>query len=148
MPARSVPVPLASVDIAMVALIADASPYVAAGFGLVGTVIGGVIASTVSLRLAREAQHAAESAWIRENRREIYDRVLTSAQKLLIACEHRHDRDHRDQAGEDVQEAFVDFFNAYGVVQTVAARPVVAAVRVYASRLLELKEMLDSAGTL
>ena len=33
-----------------------------------------------------------------------------------------------------------DFFEVYGVLQTVADRPVVDAARVYAYRLLELKE--------
>lgn len=132
----------------MVWLIAEASPYVAAGFGLAGTLIGGIVAGTVSLRVARETKESAETRWIRDNRRDAYDRLLTHAQTLLIACEDARDGPHRsEQFAVHLQQAFVDFFSAYGVVQTIAERPVVVAVRVYGYRLLELKEMLSSRGT-
>jgi len=132
----------------MDSLVEAVSSYVTAGFGLAGSLIGGAIAGTVSLVAARQARKAAESSWIRDNRREIYDRFLTHAQNLLIACEECMRARLTEGTREAVQRPFVDFFNAYGVVQTVAQRPVVNAVRVYAYRLLELKETLDSRGVL
>jgi hypothetical protein len=120
-----------------------ASPYVTAAFGLAGSLIGGFIAGTVSLLVARQARDAAERGWIRDSRREIYDRFLTNAQTLLIACEGA--RSHSDQA---VDAAFNDFFEVYGVVQTVAERPVVDAARVYAYRLRELADALGPSSVL
>src|SRR6266516_4692769 len=89
-----------------------ASPYTTAAFGLAGSLIGGFIAGTVSLLVARQAREAGERGWIRDSRRDIYDRFLSNAQKLLIACE-------RTRAGRDaaVEGAYNDFFEAYGVVQ-------------------------------
>jgi hypothetical protein len=111
--------------------IADVSPYITAGAGLVGSLIGGGIAATVTLIVARQTREAAASSWIRDTRRDLYDRFLTSAQELLIAHE---------AADQGVDQAHSDFFEVYGVLQTVAERPVVNAARVYAYRLLELKE--------
>jgi hypothetical protein len=120
--------------------VADVSPYVTAAFGLAGSLVGGAIAGTVSLLVARQARDAAEQNWVRDNRREIYDRFLTSAQKLLIASEAS--KSHGGSVGaedeEAVEKAHTDFFEVYGVVQTVADRPVVDAARIYAYRLLEL----------
>lgn len=119
-------------------LLAD-SAYVAAAFGLAGTLVGGLIAGTVSLRVARQAREAAERSWMRDSRREIYDRFLSHAQKLLIACEASASLRESGGAGEDeLRQAYLNFFEVYGVVQTVAELPVVAAARVYAYRLLEL----------
>lgn len=113
------------------------SAYVTAAFGLAGSLIGGAIAGVVSLLVARQAREAAERSWMRDSRREIYDRFLTNAQKLLIACE---DAGGTEEEKEAVEEAHVDFFEVYGVVQTVAERPVVDAARVHGYRLLELSE--------
>ncbi len=130
-------------------LLSAASPYVAAAFGLAGSLIGGAIAGTVSLRVARHARDAAESSWMRDSRREIYDRFLTTAQKLLIACETRRTEETAEEdAKAAVEQAHLDFFEVYGVVQTVAQRPVVDAARVYGYRLLELKDGLESRGRL
>jgi hypothetical protein len=85
------------------------SAYVTAAFGLAGSLIGGAIAGTVSLLVARQAREAAERSWMRDSRREIYDRFLTNAQRLLIACEASeslgeslgtHDAEHDRQALE------------------------------------------------
>jgi hypothetical protein len=122
-----------------------ASPYVAAVFGLVGSLIGGFIAGTVSLVIARQTRDAAERAWVRDNRRELYDRFLSHAQTLLIACENAGGG---RRGAEGVESAYNDFFGAYGVVQTVVERPVVDAARVYAYRLQELMEVLDSRSAL
>ena len=111
-------------------MIADVSPYVAAGLGLLGSLIGGAIAAVVTLLVARQAREAAVSSWIRDTRRDVYDRFLTAGQELLIAHEER----------SAVDQPHSDFFEVYGVLQTVADRPVVDAARVYAYRLLELKE--------
>jgi hypothetical protein len=104
------------------------SPYASAAIGLLGTLIGGTIAGFVSLRVARQARAAAERSWMRDSRRELYDRLVTSAQQLLIACEE----------DEELDGPYRSFLEAYGVIQTVAERPVVVACRVYAYRLLEL----------
>ena len=57
----------------MEVLAATSTPYVAAAFGLAGSLIGGLIAGTVSLRVARQAREAAESSWMRDSRRGIFD---------------------------------------------------------------------------
>lgn len=119
--------------------IVAASAYVAAAFGLAGSLIGGLIAGTVSLRVARQARDAAERSWMRDSRREIYDRFLTTAQQLLIACEGSTSLRESIGAAEDqLRRSYLSFFEVYGVVQTVAERPVVDAARVYGYRLLEL----------
>jgi hypothetical protein len=109
---------------------ADVSPYVTAGVGLLGSLIGGAIAALVTLMVARQAREAAASGWIRDTRREVYDRFLTTGQELLIAHEAR----------SEIDKAHSDFFEVYGVLQTVAERPVVDAARIYAYRLMELKQ--------
>lgn len=129
--------------------LAVTSPYVSGAFGLVGALLGGFIAGTASLLVARQARATAESAWIRDSRREIYDRFLTNAQKLLIACEASWNASEREGTSLDtVASAHIDFFEVYGVVQTVAERPVVDTARAYGYRLLELKDVLTSASAL
>jgi len=137
--------------------IAAGSSYATAIFGLVGSLIGGFIVGVVSLLVARQAREAAERAWIRDNRREIYDRFLTCAQRLLIACEARRpgrrgeEADSRPQgegAEASVESANTNFFEAYVVVQTVADVALVAAARVHAYRLWELKASLDSTSVM
>lgn len=127
--------------------IAETSPYVIAGIGLAGSLIGGAIAATVSLVVAGQARDAAERSWIRDNRRETYDRLLTDAQRLLIACEVCM-AERSEATEQEVHTAYVDFFDAYGVIQTVAEVAVVDAVRVYAYRLGELRAALDADGVL
>ena len=109
-------------------------------FGLLGALIGGLSAGLVSLHVATQSRRAAEKAWIRDNRRELYDRFLTSAQELLIAAE----RAFRQGQSDRLEAAYEAFFGAYGVVQTVAQEAVVEAARKYAYRLQELKDELDS----
>lgn len=127
--------------------IAADSSYTTAAFGLVGVLIGAFIAGGISLWVAKQAREAAERAWIRDNRREIYDRFLTSAQTLLIACEKARES-KTTEAKASVEAAHTKFFEVYGVVLTVAERAVVDAARVYAYRLWELKESLDSTSVM
>jgi hypothetical protein len=68
-------------------LAASVSPYVTAGVGLLGSLIGGAIAGAVSFTVAKQARDAAADAWVRETRRQTYDRFLTSGQEYLVACE-------------------------------------------------------------
>lgn len=121
-------------------------------FGLAGVLIGAFIAGAVSLWVARQAREAAERAWIRDNRREIYDRFLTCAQTLLIACEAARGSEtggsETEGAGTTVESAHAKFFEAYGVVQTVAEPALVDAARVYAYRLWELRSSLDSTSVM
>ena len=125
--------------------IAATSPYVPALFGLAGSLIGGLVAGGVSLRVTQQAREAAEQAWMRDSRRDIYDRFLTSAQQLLDACANRWRLGSEADSIETAHRATVE---AYGVIQTVADEPLVHAARVYARRLLELEAELDGTGKL
>ena len=127
-------------------LIAADSTVTAGVFGLAGSLVGGAVAGTVSFLVARQAREAAESSWLRDNRREIYSRFLTHAQQLLIACEDGMRAARSAAARDAVQPPYVSFFDTYGVIQTVAARPVVDTARVYAYRLLALREIVASRG--
>lgn len=128
---------------------AEGSSNVAAVAGLLGALIGGFIAGTASILVARQARKAGERAWIRDNRREIYDRLLTYAQELLIACEAYKDaRRHKGAVKANVESAFTNFWEAYGVVQTVADTPLVEAARVYGYRLWELATSLGSTSVM
>lgn len=113
--------------------------YIPAAFGLLGTLIGGTIAATVSLIVARQARMAAEQDWVRDSRRGIYDRFLTTAQNLLMAC-LSYRKSNMQGEPTDLKNAYSAFFEAYTVVQTVAELSVVNAARVQAYRLLELNE--------
>jgi hypothetical protein len=74
----------------------------------------------------------------------------------LIECEgYKSDRRKEAEKSEDsadardaLEQAHLTFFEVYGVVQAVAERRVVDAARIYAYRLWELKEELDSNGVL
>jgi hypothetical protein len=72
------------------AVLAATNPYGVAVVGLVGSLVGGLIAGTVSLLVARQTRDAAERSWIRDSRRDIYDRFLTRAQQT--ACRLRRVR--------------------------------------------------------
>jgi hypothetical protein len=129
--------------------IAEGSFYAPAVFGLVGSLIGGSIAGTVSLLVARQAREAAEGAWIRDNRREIYDRLLTYAQRLLITCEaYKNAQRNKKEVKASVESTFTNFWEVYGVVQTVAGAQLVDAARVYAYRLWELSASLGSTSVM
>jgi gas vesicle protein len=97
--------------------------------------------------VAKQAREAAEREWIRDSRREIYDRFLTRAQRLLIVCEEAQESETKE-AKASVETAFTEFFEVYGVVQTVADKASVDASRRYGYRLWELKESLDSMGVM
>jgi hypothetical protein len=121
---------------------AAVSPYLTAVIGLAGTAIGGAIAGGISLHLAREGRKAAADAWIRETRHQTYDRFLSKGQELLVACE-----DHEPEPV--IKDAFSGVFEAYGVLQYLAERPVVDAARTYAYRLMQLRwETLGDGPTL
>ena len=127
--------------------IAADSSYTTAVFGLVGVLIGAVIAGGVSLWTATQTRKAAEHAWVRDNRREIYDRFLTCAQRLLIACEDAR-KAETEGAETSVKSADIKFWEAYSVVLTVADSALADAVRVYAYRLWELRESLRSKSVM
>jgi hypothetical protein len=124
---------------------AESSSYIPAIFGLAGSLIGGFIAGTVSLLVARQARAAAEGTWIRDNRREIYDRLLTRAERLLHACEaYQETHGDKEVVKATLESAYTNFFEAYGVLQTVAGIPLVDATRDHAYRLRALAESLSS----
>jgi len=81
----------------------------AAVFGFVGVLVGAVIAGGVSLRIAKQTREAAERAWVRDNRREIYDRFLTCSQTLLNACEDA-DKSKTKEARNWIGSALLFFF--------------------------------------
>jgi hypothetical protein len=134
--------------------LAQGSSYAPAIFGLAGSLIGGFIAGTVSLLVARQAREAAEGAWIRDNRREIYDRYLTYAERFLHGCE-AYEAAHRDKEEADKEEAkanvssaSTNFWEVYGVVQTVASARLVEAARIHAYRLGALAASLGSTDVI
>jgi hypothetical protein len=117
--------------------------------GLVGAVIGGVMAGGASIWVAGQAQKAAERAWMRDNRRAIYDRFLMCAQTLLIACETYKDaRRQEEEAKANVESAFTSFWEVYGVMQTVADTRLFEAARIYGYRLWELATSLGSTSVM
>ena len=124
--------------------IAASSVYGPAAFALAGSLIGGFIAGTVALLVARQAREAAERAWVRDSRRATYDRFLTKAQRLLIASLACRSAPETKDAAE---AAYAEFFEVNGVVQTVAEAPLVDAARIYAYRLLRLKETAVGTST-
>jgi hypothetical protein len=130
-------------------LVSASSASVTAAFGLAGSLIGGAIAGTVSWAVARQAREAAERSWIRDTRRDVFDRFLTKAQDLHAGCEI-YDRGGRDEASREVVErAFRDFFHIYAVLQTIAESRVVDAARIHGYRLHELRdEVLGKPGVL
>lgn len=128
--------------------LADGSTLTPALFGLVGAVIGGVMAGGASLWVAWQARKAAESAWMRDNRRAIYDRFLTCAQMLQIACEAYRDARQKEEAKANVESAFTSFWEVYGVVQTVADTELFEIARIYGYRLWELATSLGSTSVM
>jgi hypothetical protein len=129
--------------------VAQGSSYAPAVFGLAGSLIGGFIAGTISLLVARQAREAAEGAWIRDNRREVYDRFLTYAERLLHACEaYKYAFSGKEMARTKIESGLTDFFEIYGVVQTVAGTRLVKTARVYAYRLWELAASLGSTSVM
>jgi hypothetical protein len=129
--------------------IGASNAYAPAIFGLAGSLIGGFIAGTISLLVARQAREAAEGAWIRDNRRETYDRLLTSAERLLHACEAYKEVPGNEEALRmSVESSFTDFFEVYGVVQTVAGMRLIEAARDHAYRLWELAASLGSTSVM
>jgi len=126
---------------------AAGSSYSTAVFGLVGVLIGAVVAGGVSLWTANETRKAAERAWVRDNRRTIYDRFLTCGQTLLVVCEDARKADN-EGAATTVSSADVKFWEAYGVVLTVAGGELADAARTYAYRLQEARESLRSKSVM
>jgi len=131
-------------------LAASGSSFVPAVFGLVGALIGGVIAGTASLLVAWQARKTAERAWMRDSRRGIYDRFLTCAQMLLLACGAYKDArpQEKEEAKANVESAFISFWGAYSVVETVADTPLFEIVRIYGYRLSELATSLGSTSVM
>ncbi|MEO7262910.1 MAG: hypothetical protein ABI047_16905 [Jatrophihabitantaceae bacterium] len=93
--------------------------------------------------LAVQTRMYANRSWIRSQRRDIYDRFLTNAQALHIACEEQRDFSASEEA---LPKAFVEFFKAYSVIQTAAEQRIVDCARIYAWRLRELRLQLESSG--
>jgi len=108
------------------------------------------MAGGASLLIAWQARKAAERAWIRDNRREIYDRFLTCAQMLLLACEAYKDAraQEKAQAKDKVESTFAKFWGAYSVMQTVADTRLFEITRIYGYRLWELATSLGSTSVM
>jgi hypothetical protein len=111
-------------------------------YAILGSIVGGLVAGTFSVMVARQTQKNADKAWMRDNRRELYDRFLTHAQVLLIALvEPRH-----DPRADEVHDAHVEFMSVYAAIQAVAEREVIEATRTYGYELLKLKRLV-AAGS-
>lgn len=108
---------------------------------LAGLLIGGAVAGTVSLKVARDTRDAAARAWVRDSRREIYDRFLAAGQRLLAEMETGAATSKvPDELRPAVDEAYRAFFETYAFVQTVAELGVVTTARMHAYRLQALKD--------
>jgi hypothetical protein len=130
-------------------LVLAADSSVAAAFGLAGTLIGGLIAGGVNYMVARQTRDEAKRSWLRNTRREVYDRFLTRAQDLQATCQIHKAGDGDEASRKAVERAFNDFFHVYAVVQTIAERRVVDAARIHGYRLHELRdEALGKPGSL
>jgi len=117
--------------------------------GLVGALIGGVVTGSVSLLVAWQARKSAERAWVRDNRREIYEQFLMCAQGLLIACEAYHKAPRKEgKATAKVESAFTSFWEVYSVVQTVADTQLFKAARIHGYQLWELAASLGSTSVM
>jgi hypothetical protein len=117
--------------LAGVVMVLLASPAV---YGLLGSLVGGSIAGSVSLLVAWQTRRTAEQAWVRDNRHQIYAEFLANAQAFLnalVKCER-------------VEEASNRFVEPWGVVQTVAGPEVFEEARTYGYRLVELKDEHDA----
>src|SRR5215216_6568833 len=121
-------------------LAGDVSPYVVGGFGLLGSIIGGAITGAASFLVGRRASQVAATSWIRDARREMSGRFLTLGQELLIVLEASHGFGRTEEAAEAVEDAHSRLFQVYPVLQLIATRSVVEGARVYAYRLMALKE--------
>jgi hypothetical protein len=111
-------------------------------YAILGSLVGGLVGGTFSALLAWQTRKAGEQAWVRDNRREIYDRFLTYGQALLIALTEPRD----DPDADALYDEYVAFMGAYAVVQAVADRKVVDAARDYGYRLGRLKRRV-AAGS-
>lgn len=118
--------------------------------GLAGALVGGFLAGGASFLGVWHARKAAEQAWIRDNRRTIYDRFLTQTQMLLLACEayKNSPSKEKDKRRANVESVFADAWAAYTVVLTVAEVPLAEATRIYAYRLWELATELGSTSVM
>jgi hypothetical protein len=112
-------------------------------YAILGSLVGGLIAGTFGFLLAWQTRKAAEQAWVRDNRREIYDRFLTQGQALLIALVEPR----LDPSADELHDAYVAFMGVYAVVQAVAERAVVDAARTYGYELLKLKQRVGATST-
>lgn len=135
--------------VVVISPVADASSLMPAVFGLVGALIGEIMAGAASLLVAWQARKAAEHAWMRYSGREIYDRFLTYAQRLLIACESYKDARHKNgEAKANVGSAFTSFWDVYGVVQTVASTQLFNKAHIHGYRLWELATSLGTTSVM
>jgi hypothetical protein len=130
--------------------LAAGTSFAPAVAGLAGALIGGVIAGGASLMGVRQAQRAAERAWIRDNRRAIYDRFLTCGQMLLVACEAYKEARPEEKAEKkaNVESVFANSWGAYSVLETVADTPLFDTARIYGYRLWELVTELGSTSVM
>ena len=122
-------------------LVIAANAWVPAAIGGLG---GALLGGCVTLVVAWRTRVAAERSWVRDGRRQIYDRFLTKAQALHAACEafrvERADglRARDDLGGEPagvVQRAYDEFFGVFAVVQAVGGTDVVMKSRIHGYRL-------------
>jgi hypothetical protein len=139
----------------IVPALADATPIIAAvstltgsiiaaASALAGSLIGGGIAAGVSVKEARDNRRAAESSWVRDSRRAIYDRFLVAGQSLLHELQTaKRTADAADKRHATIDAAYSTFVGTYASVQTVAEVDVVQHAREQMYLLEALKSILD-----
>jgi hypothetical protein len=127
-------------------VLAGVNPYVTAGVAI----LTALVAATAGLVGGWQVRKGAERAWLRDSRREIFDRFLAAGQALLAACEDAFEpgyfqnpaRMEPPSLSPEVRASLANLFAVYPVIQTVAESDVAMAARVYTWRLWELSESL------
>lgn len=105
---------------------------------------GGGTLAFVSLKEARDNRRAAESSWVRDSRRAIYDRFLVAGQSLLHELQTaKPTADAADKVRATIDAAYSTFVGTYASVQTVAELDVVQHAREQMYLLEALKSILD-----
>ncbi len=101
---------------------AAVSPYAIALIGLAGSLIGGMIAGGISILIAREARAGAHESSFRDSLSHICAGFLANSQALLDACWSSGQSPQTDASRAAVKQAHLEFFEVYGVLQTLAGQ--------------------------
>jgi hypothetical protein len=111
--------------------------YVAAVFGLAGSLIGGGITAFVTLRGATQNREEARRTWLKDSRLDVYPKFFEAAQSLHVACERRA-ADPRP-ATDEIEDAYSRLMVQLAVVEVLGTEDkTIDPVRSYVYSLLDL----------